>query len=220
MGEAETTAAQTVSAPEQTTAGVAPSHNETKPVDAAVKAEQPTALEEDQKDTADLAAPVEGQGSGAALSQDTKNAGESEQMFYDSLLNTSESNELGINLNFGDDNNAGDENFFNTDFGDPNAGPGLAEGNVQMPNADSGHENNAIQAGGDAFDLELQKFTNQDSNEQFGNNAEDIMGPGESSFDDLFMESENMGGNEQGDQDLLGGDGLMQLNELDDSWLT
>jgi hypothetical protein len=45
------------------------------------------------------------------------------------------------------------------------------------------------------------------------------MAPGESSFDDLFMENENFGGEGLGDQNLLGDD-LMNINELDDNWFT
>ncbi|KAL4875375.1 hypothetical protein BJY04DRAFT_211398 [Aspergillus karnatakaensis] len=135
---------------------------------------------------------------------------------FDSLLDNPASNEFDLNLDFGDDGSAGNDNFFNSNFGDPNAGAGMDA------NLESGHDSNALTTGGDAFDLELQKFTTDpgDSHDQFGGNNDDIMGPGESSFDDLFMESENIGGNDNGDQDLLGGDGLMELNELDDSWFT
>lgn len=51
-----------------------------------------------------------------------------------------------------------------------------------------------------------------------GEMIEDVMGPGESSFDDLFLDSENFGG--EGDQGLLDGDGLMNMSELDDNWFT
>ncbi|KAL4809440.1 hypothetical protein BDV18DRAFT_80534 [Aspergillus unguis] len=220
MEEPEAPSSTTVPVPEQTAVKTSPSQ-EVKAEDNEVKVEQQAEPKKDQQETTNGSAEEGAQGAGAAPAAEVvQNSGDTEQGLYDSLLNNSGSNEFGINLDFGDDGNAGNDNFFNTNFGDSNAGSGLEGGNTQMPNAEPGHDNSALPMGGDAFDLELQKFTNQDPNEQFGNSTDDIMGPGESSFDDLFMESENMGGNDNGDNDLLGGDELMQLNELDDSWFT
>lgn len=234
MGEAKATVtSQPVSVSEQTAAGeIISNPSESKPVSDTVKIEQQTDLNGDQPGTVNMPVKEEkshGAGAGAGTAPDLsgQNAGESEQMLYNSMLNNPEPNEFDLNLDFGDNNNnnnndnAANENFFNTTFGDSNANSGLESVNTQIPNTEPGQDNNALPTGGDAFDLELQKFSTQsgDANEQFGGNTEDIMGPGESSFDDLFMESENMGGNDD-DQDLLGGDGLMQLNELDDNWFT
>ncbi|KAL4816344.1 hypothetical protein BDW67DRAFT_52633 [Aspergillus spinulosporus] len=234
MGESKATvASQPVSVSEQTAAGeIVPEPSESKPVSDTVKVEQQTDLNGDQPGTAKVPAKVEeshGAGASAGTAPDLsgQNAGESEQMLYNSMLNNPEPNEFDLSLDFGGNNNdnnntnAGNENFFNTTFGDSNAGSGLESVNTQMSNKEPG-QSNALPTGGDAFDLELQKFSTQsgDANEQFGGNTEDIMGPGESSFDDLFMESENIGENDNNDQDLLGGDGLMQLNELDDNWFT
>ncbi|KAL4766348.1 uncharacterized protein BDW70DRAFT_2767 [Aspergillus foveolatus] len=236
MGEAKATVtSQPVSVSEQTAAGeIVSNPSESKPVSDTVKIEQQTDLNGDQPGTTNVPAKEEdshGVGASASTAPDLsgQNAGESEQMLYNSMLNNPEPNEFDLNLDFGDNNNnnnnndnAGNESFFNTTFGDSNANSGLESVNTQMPNTEPGQDSNALPTGGDAFDLELQKFSTQsgDANEQFGGNTEDIMGPGESSFDDLFMESENMGGNDNNDQDLLGGDGLMQLNELDDNWFT
>ncbi|KAL2848026.1 hypothetical protein BJX68DRAFT_239303 [Aspergillus pseudodeflectus] len=201
---------QAMLGPEQTVAGSGAG----EPIDTAIKVEQQTDTNSDQQDTSDISVKLEEpQGESAGPTVPSQEATGAEEINFDSLLNNQGQNEFDLTLDFGDDNNAGNENFFNANFGDPNVNNGLEVGSTEP-----GHEN-ALPAGGDAFDLELQKFSG-DPNEQFGTNTEDIMGPGESSFDDLFMESENMGGNENGDQDLLGGDELMQINELDDSWFT
>ncbi|KAL5002614.1 hypothetical protein BDV10DRAFT_104875 [Aspergillus recurvatus] len=227
MGEAEAIGVpRPVPFQEQTAAGVNPNESESKPVTNTVKTEKQTDLDGNQLGTANVPAKEEkSHGAGAAPALSGQNAEESEQMLYNSMLDNPEPNDFDLNLDFGDNNNnnnAGNENFFNTTFGDPNAGSGPEGLNTQMSNMEPGQDSNALPTGGDAFDLELQKFSAQsdDPNEQFGGGTEDIIGPGESSFDDLFMESENMGGNENGDQDLLGGDGLMQLNEIDDNWFT
>ncbi|KAL4951673.1 hypothetical protein BDW69DRAFT_169532 [Aspergillus filifer] len=221
MGEAQVVP-PSASVPEQT-ALAAPNETDSKMNNDTVKAKQQTDQNQDQQDTANVPAKEENSGTAnIAPTQDAQTAGEQEEINFDSLLNNQGSNEFDLNLDFGDDNNAGNENFFNANFGDPSAGSGLDTGNAQIAGTESGQDSNALPTGGDAFDLELQKFSTQpgDSNDQFGGNTEDIMGPGESSFDDLFMESENIGGNDSGDQDLLAGDGLMQLNELDDSWFS
>ncbi|KAL4964548.1 uncharacterized protein BDV14DRAFT_75881 [Aspergillus stella-maris] len=221
MGEAQVVP-QSVSVPEQT-AVAASTESDSKVTSDTVKTEQQTDQSQDQQDTANVPAKEENPDIvNIAPTQDAQATGEQEEINFDSLLNNQGSNEFDLNLDFGDDNNAGNENFFNANFGDPSAGSGLDTGNFQMAGTESGQDSNALPTGGDAFDLELQKFSTQpgDPNDQFGDNTEDIMGPGESSFDDLFMESENIGGNDNGDQDLLAGDGLMQLNELDDSWFS
>ncbi|RDW76610.1 uncharacterized protein DSM5745_06602 [Aspergillus mulundensis] len=225
MGKADAMSApRTVPIPEQTAAaGAAPDGSESKPIVNDVKIEEQTDLNTDQLETAIAhTKEEEPHDAGAAPAPSGQDIGGSEQIVYGSGLNNSESNEFDLNLDFGDNGNAGNEDFFNTNFGDPNADSSLEGGNIQMSNTDPGQDHNALATGGDAFDLELQKFATQpgDPNEQFGGSTDDIIGPGESSFDDLFMESENMGGNETGDQDLLGGDGLMQLNEFDDTWFT
>ncbi|KAL2803295.1 hypothetical protein BJX63DRAFT_77633 [Aspergillus granulosus] len=204
-------------ASEQPVAGGGAGESEPKSIETAIKVEQQTDANNGQRETADVSVKVEEpQKESAASALPSQEATGTEEINFDSLLNNQGQNEFDLTLDFGDDNNAGNENFFNANFGDPSATSGLEAGDTQLSGTEQGHEN-ALPTGGDAFDLELQKFSG-DPNEQFGSNTEDIMVPGESSFDDLFMESENMGGNENGDQDLLAGDGLMQLNELDDSW--
>ncbi|KAL3456905.1 hypothetical protein BJX64DRAFT_293671 [Aspergillus heterothallicus] len=218
MGESEAFGGpQPMLASEQTVTGVDAGDGNSKPIGAAVKFERQTDADDDRRETIDVSVKAEEpQGETAPPVLPNQEAAGTEEINFDSLLNNQGQNEFDLTLDFGDDNNAGNENFFNANFGDPNANSGLEAGDTQLSNTEPVHEN-ALATGGDAFDLELQKFSG-DPNEQLGTNTEDIMGPGESSFDDLFMESENLGGNDNGDQDLLAGDGLMGLNELDDSW--
>lgn len=210
---------QTVPVPEETAAKAVPSEGEPKTVDNAVKLEQQTDLNQEQQTTTNEPIKEEPKEADADQSLATQDATGTEELNFDSLLNNQGSNEFDLNLDFGEDGNAGNESFFNATFGNQDTGSGLDAGNT---NTESGHDNNALPTGGDAFDLELEKFSGQpgDANGQFDGNTEDIMAPGESSFDDLFMESENLGGNANENQDLLPGDGLMQLDELDDSWFS
>ena len=121
-------------------------------------------------------------------------------------------NEFDLHLDFGDDE-MGNQNFLSGS----NIGAGVG----------GGDPSSSVPTGGDAFDMEFEKAEQPQQHQQQqpgadgqgGDNTEDIMAPGESSFDDLFMGSENFGG-EGGDQGLLEGDGLMNLNELDDNWFT
>lgn len=139
-------------------------------------------------------------------------------------------NEFDLHLDLGDDE-IGNRNFLSGSFGATATGDG-------MPDLD----HSAATAGGDAFDMELQKVSGSETEQQQqpsqpepqpppqemtttsqvdgsgGEMVEDVMGPGESSFDDLFLDSENFGG--EGDQGLLEGDGLMNMSELDDNWFT
>lgn len=122
-------------------------------------------------------------------------------------------NDFDLHLDFGDDE-IGNQNFLNMNTGG---------GTNETIAADSSGAGN-IPAGGDAFDLEFQKADVQQqqrqpsqsqTDSQTGEQTEDVMAPGESSFDDLFM-----GSGEMGDQGLLEGDELMNINELDDNWFT
>ncbi|KAF9882722.1 hypothetical protein FE257_005496 [Aspergillus nanangensis] len=145
---------------------------------------------------------------------------------FSSALNNSEGpNDFDLNLDFGDDN-MGNENFLS---GANASGMSMPGGNEQekindpstntIPDAQATDPNPP--AGGDALDLELEQagvLGGQQSDGQMGNNNEDAMALGQSSFDDLFMESENFGGEGVGDPSLLEGDGLMNINEIDDSW--
>ena len=127
-------------------------------------------------------------------------------------------NEFDLHLDFGDDG-MGNQNFLSGS----NIGAGIG-GDTNEMTADP---SSSVPTGGDAFDMEFEKAEQPQQQQQQqpgtdsqgGDNTEDIMAPGESSFDDLFMGTENFGG-EGGDQGLLEGDGLMNLNELDDNWFT
>lgn len=152
---------------------------------------------------------------------------------FDSVLDDrgAGANEFDLNLDFGDDD-LGNENFLagsnmdntnagGTDQGKDNSFPGNAA--IDLPGTENQNAN--LPAGGDAFDLELQRAealsgANGAQDGMFGGNTDDMMVPGESSFDDLFMESENFGGEGGEDPGLLEGDGLMNLNEIDDNWFT
>ncbi|OJI97316.1 hypothetical protein ASPVEDRAFT_36731 [Aspergillus versicolor CBS 583.65] len=223
-GEPEVTtgAPQTMPVPEETAAEAVPSDGEPKAIDNAVKQEQQTDLNQEQQTTTNEPVKEEPKEADADPSLATQDTTGTEEINFDSLLNNQGPNEFDLNLDFGENGNAGNESFFNATFGDQDTGSGLDAGNTQMSNTEPGQDNNALPTGGDAFDLELEKFSTQpgDANGQFGGNTEDIMGPGESSFDDLFMETENLGGTDNENQDLLPGDGLMQLDELDDSWFS
>ncbi|KAE8145668.1 hypothetical protein BDV25DRAFT_66106 [Aspergillus avenaceus] len=151
---------------------------------------------------------------------------------FDAVLNDSGgANDFDLNLDFGDDD-LGNETFLSgSNFGNTAAGgaPNQQKRSDQTNNMTSDitgpENNNNTPTGGDLFDLELKKTgvfdTQHGADEgQLGNGTEDIMAPGESSFDDLFMDNENFGGGEVGDSNMLEGDGLMNINELDDSWFT
>ncbi len=220
--EVTTGGSPTVPVPAETAAEAVPSEGEPKTMENPVKSEQQTDLDQEQQTTANVPVKEEQKEADADQPPASQNATGAEDINFDSLLNNQGPNEFDLNLDFGEDGNAGNESFFNATFGNQDAGSGLDAGNTQMSNTESGQDNNALQTGGDAFDLELEKFSGQpgDASGQFDGNTEDIMGPGESSFDDLFMESENLGGNGNENQDMLPGDGLMQLDELDDSWFS
>ncbi|OOG00915.1 hypothetical protein ASPCADRAFT_202742 [Aspergillus carbonarius ITEM 5010] len=156
---------------------------------------------------------------------------------FDSMLNDNAgTNDFDLNLDFGDDDVGNDSflsgsNLLNASTGPNNGNNGANNQPTDATPALPGNESNPAAApmGGDAFDLELQKaaaFTSQEDasgeqpfDGQGGGNVEDVM-PGESSFDDLFMESDNFGGDGPGDAGLLDGDGLVNINDLDDSWFT
>ncbi|CRG83068.1 hypothetical protein PISL3812_00416 [Talaromyces islandicus] len=148
-----------------------------------------------------------------------------DELNFDSMLATdgTSTNEFDLNFNFGNDE-IGNQNFLDgTNF--LASGNSMAEGannNDQDPNSISsllpGLESYAADnnAGGD-FNLELQKL-NDPSGNQAGIEGtmgqDDITVPGESNFDDLFLEKDNL----EGEDNLLGGDGLMGLGELEDNW--
>ncbi|PYI08617.1 hypothetical protein BO78DRAFT_310284 [Aspergillus sclerotiicarbonarius CBS 121057] len=156
---------------------------------------------------------------------------------FDSMLNDNAgTNDFDLNLDFGDDDVGNDTFLSGSNLVSAGAGAndGNDGGNNQPTDATTAlpsTENNPATApmGGDAFDLELQKaaaFTSQPDTSgeqpfdgQGGGNMEDVM-PGESSFDDLFMENDNFGGDGPGDAGLLDGDGLVNINDLDDGWFT
>jgi hypothetical protein len=137
---------------------------------------------------------------------------------FDSVLNDSAggANDFDLDLDFGGDVGLGNQNFLGVGSGGgQEQEQGKGAGEEAMTTDAAGMEGNAASIGGDAFDMELQKAGAADpgmQGQQGGNNAEEMM-PGPSSFDDLFMEHDSMG-----ESNLLEGDGLMNLNELDDSW--
>lgn len=148
---------------------------------------------------------------------ETKDEAEPEptEINFDSVLNDTGANEFDLHLDFGDDD-IGNQNFLS---GTNMVDSGLGSGAENAPGVENNAANTSI--GGDAFDIELQKANASDSgipgqtDNQGANNQEDMMGPGQSSFDDLFMDHDSMG-----DPNFLEGDGLMNINELDDSWFT
>lgn len=138
--------------------------------------------------------------------------GANEGINFDSVLGGDGANSFDLNLDFGNDD-MGDQAFLSGTFGNG------TETSADKPAASMpGEDSTSAPAGGDAFDLELQN-PGMDSNPfPDQNTGDDIMGPGESSFDDLFMETENLGEDGTGELNQLEGDSLMNLNELDDNW--
>lgn len=148
-----------------------------------------------------------------------------DEMNFDSMLATTgeTTNDFDLNFNFTNDE-IGDQNFLaGTDFGNTNAAMagetnndnGVGSISSLLPGLESyATDNNA----GDNFNFDLPKFGDQSLGgaglDQGQAGQDDLMAPGESSFDDLFMEKDNL----EGENSLLGGD-LMDLGDLDDSWL-
>ncbi|KAJ9403979.1 hypothetical protein DTO045G8_8260 [Paecilomyces variotii] len=141
-------------------------------------------------------------------------------------------NEFDLHLDFGNDE-IGNQNFLaGANFLDSAAGnnDGHGQGKDQAGSISSllpGLESYAANATDEEFNMDLQNTGNNTSQQQGqqqsdaqkdnnSNNQDEVMAPGGSSFDDLFMENDNFGGD--GDDNLLGGDGLMDIGELDDSW--
>ncbi|KKK20758.1 hypothetical protein P175DRAFT_0491127 [Aspergillus ochraceoroseus IBT 24754] len=210
MEEAETKVPETVAAPEQATEAV-PSESQQRQVDNSNALPQQPAANQNRQEN--FSVPVKEENPPDETGAHPQAVMGTEEINFDSMLNTQGANEFDLNLDFGDNTDTGNENFLSgSNFGNLGTGAGM-EGENMAENAASGQN---MQTGGDAFDLELQKAEVFSANPdgQFGANMEDIM-PGESSFDDLFMENENMGGD-----GVLDGDGLMQINELDDNWFT
>ncbi|PYH46360.1 uncharacterized protein BP01DRAFT_30046 [Aspergillus saccharolyticus JOP 1030-1] len=155
-----------------------------------------------------------------------------EELNFDTMLPNTGPNDFDLNLDFGDDSVGNDDFLAGSHL--VSAAPGNEanepSGNTAAELVSTDNLNAAVPAGGDAFDLELQKaeafstqantLTGQPLDGPGGGNLEDVMAPGESSFDDLFMENDNFGGDGTGDASLLEGDGLVDINDLDDSWFT
>ncbi|KAF3398357.1 hypothetical protein F1880_005945 [Penicillium rolfsii] len=120
-------------------------------------------------------------------------------------------NSFDLNYDFGNDDMGNQAFLSGSAFGSTTTGPDKPS--VSLPPADNA---TAIPAGGGAFDMELGKADGSNPFPDSGNGMDDMMAPGESSFDDLFMENENFG--EAGNLHQLEGDSLMEINELDDSW--
>ncbi|KAJ5744628.1 hypothetical protein N7533_009498 [Penicillium manginii] len=139
--------------------------------------------------------------------------GWTQEINFDSVLNdTGGANTFDLNLDFGNDDTGNQAFLSGTTFGS------AEKPNASMPVENSIENTIPTPAGGGAFDMELDR-TDGDANlftEQGG--TDDMMGPGESSFDDLFMETENFG--EGGDLNHLEGDSLMNISELDDNWFS
>jgi hypothetical protein len=139
-----------------------------------------------------------------------------DEMNFDQMLATTGQapNDFDLNFNFTNDE-IGDQNFLaGADFGNTNTTMGGDTHNDNGANAISsllpGLESYASNNAGDSFSFDLPKLGDH------GNGShDDLMAPGESSFDDLFLEKNDL----EGDDSLLAGGDLMDLGELDDSWL-
>lgn len=138
-----------------------------------------------------------------------------EDLTFDSVLNDNGgNNDFGLSLEFNDDD-MGNQAFLS---GSNLTAPGTTGGADKPSTTQPEGKITGVPAGGGAFDMELQKT--EGDGENFlgqGNSGEDFMGPAESNFDDLFMDTDNFGEN-GGDFNQLEGDSLMNVNELDDNW--
>lgn len=140
--------------------------------------------------------------------------GPNEDLTFDSVLNeTGGTNDFGLSLDFNDDDMGNQAFLSGSNFTASGATGGADRLNTTQPLGTT----SGVPAGGGAFDMELQKTEGDDGNFQQGNSGEDFMGPAESNFDDLFMDTDNFGEN-GGDFNQLEGDSLMNVNELDDNW--
>ncbi|KAJ5806500.1 uncharacterized protein N7503_004102 [Penicillium pulvis] len=140
--------------------------------------------------------------------------GDADGINFDSVLNENGgSSSFQLSLDFGDDDMGNQAFLSGTAFG--TSAPGETPGTSQPENSAA-----MAPAGGGAFDMELQKSEGEPQTfPDQGNAMDDLMGPGESSFDDLFMETENIDDG-TGDLNQLEGDSLMNLNELEDNWFS
>ena len=156
-----------------------------------------------------------------------------EELNFDAMLASMEgstgSNAPDLNLNVGNDD-VGNENFLSgTSF----LGPETGSANTQPNNDANSNQNTSVQknnnhpgslphdsegsaaanhlAGGD-FSLELHNLGDANLSQPEQQGPIDLMAPGESSFDDLFMEKEQRDGEDE--------NGLAGLNTMDDSWFT
>ncbi|KAJ5551226.1 hypothetical protein N7535_000831 [Penicillium sp. DV-2018c] len=138
-----------------------------------------------------------------------------EDITFDSVLNEGGgANDFGLNMDFNDDD-MGNQAFLS---GSNFTTAGTSGGADKLDTAQPMTNTTAVPAGGDAFDMELQKAEGGDGNfPGQSTQGEDFMGPAESNFDDLFMDTDNFGDN-GGDFNQLEGDTLMNVNELDDNW--
>ncbi|KAN0086655.1 hypothetical protein V8E54_000343 [Elaphomyces granulatus] len=140
------------------------------------------------------------------------------ELNLDSILPATGSgvNDYEINLDFSNDDDLGNQNFL--------SGTNYAEGVGSKQSKDQDGSINSLLPGieryaataGDDFNLELQKVNDEEpprSENPRHSNQEDIMGPGESNFDDLFMETDNFGGED--DDNMLGDGSLMGMGDLD-----
>ncbi|KAJ5960627.1 uncharacterized protein N7479_007777 [Penicillium vulpinum] len=141
--------------------------------------------------------------------------GPNEDLTFDSVLNdTGGTNDFGLSLDFNDDDMGNQAFLSGSNFTTSGATGGADRLGTTQPLGNTSD----VPAGGGAFDMELQKTEGDDGN-LLGqsNSGEDFMGPAESNFDDLFMDTDNFGEN-GGEFNQLEGDSLMNVNELDDNW--
>lgn len=208
--------AQQAPEPEKLETGAEPERVEAKVEEgaAAPRPQQPTETIPTTQPSGDAAVKQEKEPESAA-GPDQAFPETTESLNFDSVLNTTGgSNSFDLHLDFGNDD-MGDQAFLSgTAFGNT-VSAGNDNPSTSQP---TGSDTTPAPAGGGAFDLELQKAGGENPFPGQEGGTEDIMGPGESSFDDLFMETENMGDNGTGDLNQLEGDTLMNLNELDDNW--
>ncbi|KAJ5883635.1 uncharacterized protein N7473_010521 [Penicillium subrubescens] len=133
---------------------------------------------------------IEEKETGGVAPMDQTLPGGTEGIQFDTVLDEGGApNSFDLNYDFGNDDMGNQAFLSGTAFGSTTTGPDKQPG-ASLPPADNA---TAIPAGGGAFDMELGKADGANPFPDSGTGMDDMMAPGESSFDDLFMESENFG---------------------------
>jgi hypothetical protein len=144
-----------------------------------------------------------------------------QELNFDSMLSEagSGSSDFGLNLNLSHADMENQAFFTDSNFFDSNTDNGQTKGQGgSIRSLLPGLESYAAEAAGDDFSGELQMTDDRTSRQpvpQKQTTEEDVVVLGESSFDDLFLEKDHI--DRDGNENMLGGEELMDIGDLD-SW--